>query len=193
MSRLKHLLAAAWVVVLSACAANEFVQTKTHVDSLSIRNSKLFIYSFLDVRTGELGPSLLDEFDRQLTQQLSKSGVTVAILRFKDSEPGKQYSFTSSGMQIPVRDTIVQNASNERAMGSDFRLIIFPSQMTVSGAWRFYNVRWDLVETRTGKLVWSTSSRGKHMNAWKNDEDPETRAKTIVDGIVEEMRKSNLL
>jgi hypothetical protein len=31
------------------------------------------------------------------------------------------------------------------------------------------------------------------MNAWKADEDPEARAKTIVDGIVAEMQKSNLL
>lgn len=193
MSQLKPLLAAACVALLSACASNEFLQTKTHVDGLSLKNTKLYIYSFLDVRTGELGPNLLNEFDRQLAQQLAKSGITTKVLRFKDSEPGKQYSFTSTGMQIPVRETIVQNAANEREMGADYRLIIFPSHLTVAGAWRHYDVRWDLLNARTGKVVWSTQSKGKHMNAWKQDEDPETRAKTIVDGIVGEMQKSNLL
>ena len=193
MNRMKALLAAACVVLLSACASNEFLQTKTHVDGLSLKNTKLYIYSFLDARTGELGPNLLNEFDRQLTQQLAKSGITSKVLRFRDSEPGKQYSFTSAGMQIPVRETIQQNLANERDMGNDYRLIIFPSLLSVQGAWRHYDVRWDLLDARTGKAVWSTQSRGKHMNAWKADEDPETRAKTIVDGIVGEMQKSNLL
>jgi len=117
---------------------------------------------YLDVRTGELGPNLLNEFDRQLTQQLAKSGITAKVLRFRDSEPGKQYSFTSTGMQIPEITT-------------DYRLVIFPSQLTVAGAWRHYDVRWDLMDARNGKLVWSTQS------------------KTIVDGIIAEMQKSSLL
>jgi len=193
MNRLKGVLAAACLALLPACATNEFLQTKTHVEGLSLKNTKLYIYSFLDVRTGELGPNLLDEFDRQLTQQLAKSGITAKVLRFRDSEPGKQYSFTSTGMQIPVRDTIVQNLANERAMATDYRMVIFPSQLTVAGAWRHYDVRWDVMDARNGKVVWSTQSKGKHMNAWKADEEPEARAKTIVDGIVAEMQKSNLL
>jgi hypothetical protein len=29
--------------------------------------------------------------------------------------------------------------------------------------------------------------------AWKNDEDPQARAKTVVDGILAEMKGSNLI
>jgi hypothetical protein len=193
MTRVAHVLIATFILVLAACATNEFSQTRSLVNGLSLKNSKIIAYSFLDVRDAEFGPSMLNEFDRQLADELLKSGITLSILRFKDSALGQQYSFTNSGMQIPVRDTIVANLANERSMGADYRLIIFPSQMTLRGAWKFYDVRWDLLDVRTGKRVWSTTSRGRHLTAWKSDELPEARAKTMVDGIVEELRKSNLL
>src|SRR6266850_1001568 len=182
MTNTQRVLVVASVLVLSACATNEFSQTRTLVSGLSLKNSKLIAYSFLDVRDAEFGPSMLDELDKQLAQELLKSGITLSILRFKDSDPGRNYSFTGSGMQIPVRETIVRNLANERTMRAEYRLIIFPSKMTLSGAWKFYDLRWELVDVSTGRVIWSTTSHGKHLTAWRSEELPEARAKTIVDG-----------
>jgi hypothetical protein len=96
-------------------------------------------------------------------------------------------------MQVPVRETIVGNKTAEESMASEYRLVIFPSKLTLAGSWKIYDIRWDLMDIKNGKIVWTTTSQGRHMNAWKGDEDPASRAKTIVDGIVAEMRKSSLI
>ncbi len=177
----------------SACASNQFAGTKATSSGIDIRNTRLQVYSFLDLRDAEFGPNMLAEFDKQFAAALAASSVTVSTLRFKNSQPGRYFATTSGGVSVPVRDTIESNASEERAFGASYRLIIFPSKMTLSGAWKFYDVRWDLVDTRTGRIVWTTTSQGKHINAWKNDEDPAARAKTIVDGIVGELKSSKLI
>lgn len=193
MGSIRSILFAAFFFILTGCATNEFAPSKTYAEGLSLKDSRLYIYSFLDIRDVEFGPTMLAEFDKQFTQELQTAGTSAKVLRFKSSGPGRYFSFTNSGVQIPVRDVITQNANDEKAMGAQYRLIIFPSKMTLSGAWKFYDVRWEIVDIRTDKVVWATTSRGKHLNAWRNDEDPGPRAKTIVNGIVEEMRKSKLL
>ncbi|MEP6875213.1 MAG: hypothetical protein ABI887_12685 [Burkholderiales bacterium] len=193
MNPTRRMTIAASILALTGCATNQFSQTQTRVEGSSLRNTSVYVYSFLDIRDVEFGPQMLGAFDRQFIKALAGSQVKASVLHFKDSDPGKYYSATNASMQIPVRETIVSNVPNERQAGADYRLVIFPSKMTLSGAWKFYDVRWDLVNVKNGQTVWTTSSQGKHLNAWKNDEDPEARAKTIVDGIVAEMRKSSLL
>jgi hypothetical protein len=183
----------ACLAIVSACATNQFSGTKSLAEGVTLKNSRLYVYSFLDIRDTQFGPNLLTEFDAQLTRELSSAAVTAKVLRFKESETGRYATISNSQMTVPIKDTIKNNAENERALGADFRLIIFPSQMTLSGAWTIYDVRWDLYETKTGKLVWATTSHGKHMNAWKRDEEPQSRAKTIVDGIMAELKNSNLI
>jgi len=179
--------------ILAACATNQFSGTKAATSGVSLKNTQIYIYSFLDARETEFGPNLLSEFDEQLIGELEKLKVKGKILRFKDSDIGRYYSMTNAGMQIPVGQVIASNLSNERGFDARYRLVIFPSKMTLSGAWRFYDIQWDLTESQTGKKVWSTTSHGKHINMWKNDEDPRVRAKTIVDGIIVELRNSGLL
>ena len=178
---------------LAGCATHQFTTTGPAAAGFSIRNTKVFAYSFLDLRDAEFGASMLAEVDKQLTQALAKSGVTVKVLRFKDSDVGHSFSATSGGMTVPVRQTIESNAKEEQALRADYRLIIFPSKMTLSGAWKFYDIRWELIEVRTGTRVWSSVSQGKHLTMWKNDEDPEGRAKTIVEGAIGEMKKVGLI
>jgi hypothetical protein len=180
-------------LALTACATNKFTKTQSLVNGVSLANSRIFVYSFLDIRDAEFGPNMLIEFDKQFIRDLKKSAVTAKVLRFKDSEAGKYFSFTNGGVSIPIRETLEKNADKERELNADYRLIIFPSKMTLSGAWKFYDIKWELISVKTGERVWATTSQGKHLNAWKNDEEPVARAKTIVDGIVTEMRSSKLL
>jgi hypothetical protein len=143
---------------------------------------------------------MLMEFNRQLPAALEKRGVKSKVLPFKASELGRSFSMTEytsgangSGINIPIKRTISLNAPDEKLLGAEYRLIVFPSQMTISGVWQFYDVRWDLVEVKTGRIFWTTTSHGKHLVGWKNDEQPEARAKTIVTSVLAEFGKSNLL
>jgi hypothetical protein len=115
------------------------------------------------------------------------------VLRFKETELGRYFQTSNTGMQIPVRRTIEGSGALELAYGAQFRLIVFPSRMTLNGAWRHYDVSWEIFDTKTGKRVWSTVSNGKHTNAWRDDEDPQQRAKTVVDGLVAALKSSGLI
>lgn len=191
-SRRRALLGAI-ALLASGCASNQFVATQKPADGVSLKNAKLQVYSFLDLRDTELGPNLLSEFERQFTEQLARTPVEVRVLRFKNSATGKYFATTAGGMSVPVKDTIDGHANEEREFGASYRLIIFPSRLRLAGAWRFYDIQWELVDATTNRRVWGTTSQGKHMNAWSNDEDPKGRAKTIVDGIVAEMKNSQII
>lgn len=193
MNKLVGLMIAICVLALSACATNDFSRATLHMPGTEIKKHSVYIYSFLDIREAELGPNLLAEFDKQFIEELQKAEITAVILRFKESEAGRYYALTNTGLQVPVNETISKNEHHEKASGAAYRLIVFPSKMTVSGGWKYYDIRWDLIDVKTGKVVWSAVSRGKHTNAWRPDENPVERAKTIVDGAIFEMRKSNLL
>jgi hypothetical protein len=179
--------------LVSACATNQFSSTAPLGEDVSLKNSRLYVYSFLDLRDAELGANMLAEIDAQLIREFAKAGVTVKVLRFKNSEVGRYYATTNGGMSVPIGQTISSNSQEEQSLGAEYRLVIFPSKMTLSGAWRFYDVRWELMDVKTNKRLWTTTSQGKHLNMWKNDEDPQARANTIVNGIMAELQKSKLL
>ena len=183
----------AMAATLVGCATNEFKTIASPTNGPSIRGSKIYAYSFLDLRDAELGPTMLSQIDLQLIQSLANASVSVKVLRFKDSDIGRSYATTNSGMSVPVRQTIESNSQEEKAYGAAYRLVIFPSKMTLSGAWKFYDIRWDLIDVKSGNRVWSSSSQGKHLTMWKNDEEPEARAKVIVDGVIAEFKKSGLI
>jgi hypothetical protein len=102
-------------------------------------------------------------------------------------------SAESSSEHILVGQVILQNAANERQFGSEQRLFAFPLQTTVAGAWRHYDIRWTIQNTRTGQVVWSTISRSSHMNWIRTDENSTRRARVIVEGLVSQMAASGLV
>jgi hypothetical protein len=179
-------------LALSGCSTNRFT-TSSPGTTISIKNTKLYAYNFLDVRDSHLGPSMLAEVDKQLGQRLSASGVTLKVLQFKNSEVGKSFSSDSGAMTSPARETILSNLSAERAFQADYRLIIFPANMLHNGVRKTYTIRWDLMDVRSGKIVWTATSEGNRMVLWGTDELPVSRAKVIVDGLIEEMKANGLI
>ena len=180
------------LVSLAACASNNFAPATRVADGVTLKGARLQIYSFLDVREVELGPHMLDELDKQVVAALAKEGTTAQVLRFRQTETGRYFTASNTGMSIPVRQTIVGNLADEQAFGADYRMVVFPSNLRLSGAWHFYDIEWEIRDARTGKVVWSTVSHGKHMNAVKNDEDPAERAGNFVRGFIEGLRASKL-
>ena len=65
-------------------------------------------------------------------------------------------------------------------------MVIFPSQVIVADAWKYYDIKWDLYDAKTGKLVWRTTS---HNDGPNDDENPQA----LVDGVMNELRASQLL
>jgi hypothetical protein len=189
----RRLFIAATASAMAGCATNSFTSVSPAPAGLSLRNTKVYAYSFLDLRDPEFGPSMLDELDRQLTAAFEASAVTLKVLRFRDSEIGRSYALTNGGMAVPIRQTIESNAYREKALGNDYRIVIFPRRIAPAGAWKNYEIRWDLIDVRTDRVVWSSISEGRHLTLWKADEEPHERAKVIVDSVIKEMKKGELI
>jgi len=155
--------------------------------------SRLYVYSFLDLRGDELGSSMMNEISRQLAAELQTRGITTEQHWFKNDPIAAEFARVRGTERIPVREVIAGNQEAERRFGSDYRLIIFPSNTVESGAWYYYDFRWAIEDTRTQRAVWSTTSRGKHMNWVSSNENAGARARLIVNGLISEMTRSGLL
>lgn len=175
------------------CASNQVVSSNPITPGTSIKNSKIYIYSLLDLRVAEFGTTMLTEFDKQLAMEFAKSNATSKVLRFRESDTGKYFTTTNSGMMIPIRQMLVSNMLDEKQFGADYRLIIFPSTMTLAGAWKYYDIRWEILDAKTNQRVWESTTKGKHLTLWKTDEDPQERARTLLEPVFQEMRKSGVL
>jgi hypothetical protein len=163
--------------------------TETTRPSTPVTLSRLYVYSFLDLRVDELGSALMSEISRQLAAGLESCGVASEQHWFRDDPIAGQFARLRGSEVVPVRRVITQNRATERAYGSDYRLIVFPVQTTVEPGWIQYDFRWTLEDTRTNRIVWSTTSRGRHARG----EDSEELAKDIVDGLITQMDVSGLL
>ena len=189
-------------VPAQSTGAQSVAQSQSSSAHGSLSGSTIYIYSFLDVRDQEFSVPLLEEIDRQLSVALKSADVDSKLLRFKDSTVG--FGFTqsknipiygrySSSELIPVEQTLASNQDDERSVGAKYRLIEFPANFEVSGAWRFYSIRWILIDCANGKSVLDYIYKGRNMIWLINGERAGSRAKSIVDGVVSAMRAKGYL
>jgi len=54
---------------------------------------------------------------------------------------------------VPVSETIGANLADERTSKARFRRILVPVNFTLSGAWRFYDIRFILMDTASNKRL----------------------------------------
>lgn len=184
--------------LLPACASHAMISTKSTANLPPLANTTLYAYELLDLREVEFGPSMLNALDRQLQAALATHGIAVKILRFKDTQQGQYHAGLDRGNMdggtlVPVKEIIERNMAEEQAQGTEYRLVVFPSSMILQGAWKFYDIRWEVFSVKHGRPVWRSTYQGKHPTMWSNDENPEGRAKIIVDAVIEEMTRSGLL
>lgn len=153
--------------------------------------SFVYIYSFLDVRLKEFGPRMLAQIDQQLAAGFATRDVRTKLLRFRDSEPGRDPSATGemgeAGVMIPVRETVRSNADDERSVGANYRLIEFPLFAGWAEWGEEYRTRWDLYEVGDSKLIWSRIYQNTHLIMFRADENAENRAKAMVDKVIEDL------
>jgi hypothetical protein len=182
---------AACALMLSACATNEFANTRAAPGFQSVQGAPIYIYSFLDIREEYFGTTMLATFDRLLEEQLAAKGIKTRLLRFKDSGPGMEFMLSDSSARLPVGDVVDGNGAAETTLGAKYRLIIFPAAFTHATT-QSYQINWTLVDVSTGRTVWRTTSSGVRTIWASYDEDAENRARLIVDGVVAEMTASGL-
>ena len=192
------LLAAAVLLAGCSISRNDFkTPPETARSSASLKGKSVYIYCFLDVRANSIGRAMLGQFDDMLAQSLNEAGVQTSVLHFSGHEG--RYDSTLVSVAIPVAETIAANKAAEQAAHAQYRLVLFPSEsyaQAIDGAnsVRAYNIRWDLYDTGTGALVWSTQSIGRQASLFFGSEKrPEDRARNTVDGFMVEFRKSGLL
>jgi hypothetical protein len=164
-----------------------------------LSGSFLYVYSFLDVRQNEFTPKVLDQFDDDLTTRLNGAGITSKILRYTESAKGKDEFFAAKtqvgddSRAVPVSETIGGNLADERTTKARFRLIVFPANFTLSGAWRFYDIRFILMDTATNKRLLEYTYSGQHLVMMRDSENAQARSRKILDAAFAELKAKGFL
>lgn len=187
------------ILLLSACATTSF-QSKTSEYTGVTPVSAVYVYSFLDLREGNLGKKFLAEVKRQLDEALAKNGIRVKQLWFNDSPLRAQFSLAETGpnpsntsTRVPVDEVIKATQDDERLFKVSHRLVAFPTSVMNANTGASFHIRWDLVDAQTNRLVWSTTSFSYHAKWFLGDENPEERANTFVQGLIMELYKSKAI
>jgi hypothetical protein len=201
-TRNKVIRAAAWVAVLSVAGCATAPKFHTQLTPVVLPINSVYIYSFLDVREKQLGVNFLQAVQHDLQDELTQHGVRSKQLWFNSSPQRAEFSLNESAprglrrestVRIPVLEVIGGNASDERAFGASYRLVMSPSDITNSGVGFDSQVTWILTDVKSGQVVWRATSRMSTVNLIKVDEDPSGRAQLFVHGLMQEMAKENLL
>lgn len=186
-------------VALCGCATTSF-QSTTGEYAEAKPVTSVYVYSFLDLRKGSLGPNFLAEVKRQLAEALAKEQIASKQLWFEDSPLRAQFSLEASGpsplntsTRVPIGEVIKASQEDEKQFGASHRLVVFPAFVLTSNAGSDFNVRWDLVDAQTNQVIWTTTSRSHHMKWFLGDENAQERATTFVQGLMAELRKSKVL
>jgi hypothetical protein len=155
--------------------------------------TNLYVYSYLDCQE-IFSSKFLEEVRKQLPAALEARGVHMKQLYCSESPVRKNYALLEKqgSTKIPVAEVISENRENEEVFNTSHRLIIFPYSTSWSNQSSYYNVQWNLVETKTNEVVWTVTTFSSHMRWFMGDEFPADRAKDFVEGIVNEMEKSNI-
>ncbi len=161
--------------------------------------SFVYVYSFLDIREGEYSSKVLDQFDADLSARMSAFGVNSKILRYNKTKTSTDEFFAekrgygAESREVPVMQTVAGNLSDERAVSARFRLIVFPQSYTLMGAWRYYDIRFVLMDALTNRRVMDYVYSGKHMVVMKNSENAAARSKKIIDKLFEQFKLAGLV
>lgn len=195
LDRVVALLAAA---VLSGCSTNFHSASSPYTDTTPV--TAIYVYSFLDLRQGSLGPNFLAETKKQLTAALSREGIRSKQLWFNESPLREQFSLEAKGpnpantnTRVPVGEVVEATQQDERAFGASHRLVVFPAYVMSSNTGSSFDIRWDLVNSQTNQLSWRTISRSHFQKFFLGDENPQDRASEVVQGLMSELRKAKVI
>lgn len=184
-------------MALAGCASTSFERTNSLQAGTEIQGSSLVIYSFLDVRKAQFGEQMLAMMTNQLVDQLKQRGVNARVVVYKHPEttlnPDTLFLGVNRSMvKVPIQEYLATQRPQELKSGDKYRLMIFPSMVTLTGAAVDSEITWMLSDITADKPVWTTKQSMSRTIWWNTEEAPESRSKQFVNGIVGEMTKSGL-
>jgi hypothetical protein len=139
---------------------------------------------------------MMREINRQLGERLESRGVATEQHWFRDDSLAASFKGGENSAVIPISRVVAGNAASERRFGADYRLIAFPAWMEIeyidNKSWYLYTFRWTLEDTRTGHVVWYTTSNSAHLKVEDRDKDAVDRAGEIVNRLITQMEISSL-
>lgn len=195
---LRKVLAPFLALALCSCATTSFQSTTAEYTGTKPVTA-IYVYSFLDLRQGSLGPKFLDEVRRQLADALAQEEIRTKQLSFNDSPLRGQFSLEATGpnpantsTRVPIDEVINATREDEKLFGASHRLVVFPAFVIASNTGSNFNVRWDLIDSQSNQVVWTTTSRSQHMKWFLGDENAQERASTFVQGLMSELRKAKI-
>ena len=195
---LKCVLAGLMAICLSGCGTTSF-DSKAGDYKGSSPVTSLYIYSFLDLREDRLGKKFLAEVQRQLPIALAKEGLNSKQFWFNASPLKAQFALEatrtgpSTSGRVPVNEIVKANQQDEVEFGASHRLVAFPSFVVSSGSGSRFTVQWDLVDTRTNIMNWTTVSSSNFENWLLQDENSDERAKTFVMALITELKAAKAI
>lgn len=182
-------------VAAAGCStvSSEFHNTTTMVPVEPASLSRLYLYSFLDLSSHAIGTEMIEEISRQLAAEMGSRGIVTEEFTYAADplRPATQTGWTTE--RVPTGAVIARNREREREFGARYRLIVLPEATVSVGASRTYRIRWRVEDSRTGRPVWFTTSRGEHTNLIHENENAEARARAVVQGLITEMVSSGFL
>lgn len=197
MKSLRIAIALAAAMALSACATTNFASTTTIQSGTEVAGTSIVVYSFLDVRKDFFGEQMLTMMHNQLEDQLKQRGVNARVVVYKHAAPETDFKSLFLGVNrnivsIPLKTYLQSQRPEEEKRGDKYRLMVFPSMVTTTGANIDSQINWTLVDAKTDKAVWTTKQSTSRTIWWNSDEAPETRSKQFVDGVMAQMATSGL-
>jgi len=187
------------VAAIGGCATTSFNSRAPEYSGTSPVKS-IYVYSFLDLREGALGRRFLADVKRQLETAMAQEGVQTKQLWFNESPLRGQFSLEATGpspantnTRVPINEVVKATQDDERAFGASHRLIVFPAFVMTSNYGSDFDIRWDLVDVHTGQVTWATTSTSHHMKWFLGDENPQERANTFVQGLMDELRRAKVI
>jgi hypothetical protein len=148
----------------------------------SIKLSRVYVYSFLDVRAPDLGRGMMRQIRHELALGLENRGVANEQHWFREDPLADDFAGWRSTTTIPVRQVIERNAEAEHRFGAEYRLIAKPVDTQIAGTTSNYIFTWVLEDTRTNEVVWATTAIAEHRDVIGIlDEELDGRGRKLVD------------
>lgn len=162
-----------------------------------LRQTTLYVYSFLNMAENELTPVVIDKIHEHLRNALASKDITNKLWNFQPTSVvgtvSSAANYGSSFAPISISQTIRQNEAEEKKIGSKFRLVIVPNKFSVSLYSRYYDIDFLLINVDTDKIEWAYTYNGSHIVVFKESENSESRAGKIVSSVTDAMRNSGII
>lgn len=174
----------------------------SELNESTVKLDNLYIYSFLDVKDQEYGPEFLKLARAELDTALTAAKVRHVQAWSRDPEltgaalvTTRKYIPLQGNQQstyVPVNEVVAANRFQEREFGTQYRLLVFPSQTDFTGMGFQYRIEWELIDLRTQRRAWTATSFLETVAVTSN-ENAQARAQGFVSGLIAEWRRLQIL